>query len=299
MIRVVDGMIIQSDTRVPALIFCLVVLVALAALAGCAASGGSQGETPAEGTERTRIWNTPDADEPEPQNQMGPYVEEPEPDPEPEPESEDDQIGPSVGDISGDLFRNTWTEVIFRYSRTSLAGDTPPGMNIYSFILSRGPVDVLDRMYIGLYYGRGRSSRGRDIQDILGWVSEAGFDVGARAYFTSDSTGTGLFAMFGLRTGGLFWSYSQTIEATDADGETDTYSHDSVWVTTPYVGGGVSFFQSGEFKLGINASAGYRVAGEKTLHGLDEGLFKNVWEYKVNFEVIFNLNKPDSNDNSD
>lgn len=103
-----------------------------------------------------------------------------------------------------------------------------------------------------------------------------GFDFGNRLYAEGKFDSIGLYGMGG-RLGGTFCSYTEAMVATDRSGDTDSYSHDAVWVTTPYVGGGVSFDVGSEVRLGVNAPIGYRIIGERTWHDLDPGISCSYW----------------------
>jgi len=266
-----DEMTFQTDNKFLALIFCL---AALAILSGCATGKGGQGsrdERPAEMAEEAevgeqddaaRIWHVDDGDEPE------------------------DQVG--TVETASDGSPSPWNRMTVQYSRAHLDDDSPPGFDIYTYALSSHN-GANNRIFVGFYFGEGRASGGREIQEEFRWVTEIGFDVWARTYVPSDSSLFGLFGMLGVRAGGQFWSYTQAVEATNGDGDTDFYSHDAVVVFTPYIGGGVSLMQNKVVCLGVNASAGYRLISNRTYHDLEMVSFKNVFEYKVNFELTFSF----------
>jgi len=266
-----DEMIYQPDNRFLALIFCLVVL---AVMSGCATGKGGQGsqdEMPAEmaeeaeareGDEGSRLWHVEDEDEPE--------------------------GGMGTEETTTESSPSPWNRVTVQYSRAHLDDESPPGFDIYTFALSSHN-GANNRIFIGAYFGEGRASNGREIKDDFRWVTEIGFDVWARTYVPSDSSLFGIFGMLGVRAGGQFWSYTQAVEATDGSGDTDFYSHDAAVVFTPYMGAGVSLLQNKVVCLGINASAGYRLFGDRTYHDLEVVSFRNVFEYKVNFELTFSF----------
>jgi hypothetical protein len=259
-------------------------------MSGCASGGGGQAsqtegedEEAAEGFEEiagvqmeTRIWKVTDEVEPDPleewwfelQMKMGPNVDEP-----------DTAIvwpqeyeGPYFYDDTPVTIFNFWDYLTFWYSRSQFAGDTPPGFSSFNLMVSFHDDDENFQDYIGLYYGRGRAARGRELQDGLDQVSEAGFEVGWHFFMTPEHYPIKVYWIFGARYGWLFWSQSG--------------SSDVVGTGIPYLGVGASLLQSGKFSLGINVTVGQRI----TNHRYEGELFTPiVTESKVSIEINFSL----------
>ena len=281
-------MIYQPENRFQALILCLAVL---AAMSGCASGGGGhasqaegEDEEAAEGFEEiagvqmeTRIWKVTNEVESDPleewwfelQMKMGPNVDEP-----------DTAIvwpqeyeGPYFYDDTPVTIFNFWDYLTFWYSRSQFAGDTPPGFSSFNLMVAFHDDDDNLKEYIGLYYGRGRADRGRELQDGLDQISEAGFEVGWHFFMTPEHYPIKVYWIFGARYGWLFWSQSG--------------SSDVVGTARPYLGVGASLLQSGKFSLGINATVGMRI----TNHRYEGELFTPiVTETKVSIEINYSLN---------
>jgi hypothetical protein len=176
--------------------------------------------------------------------------------------------------------------LLFWFSPSVTGGDVTNGFTDYSLFYSRFKWERT-RVQIGIYYGRGQKGGQQEVREGIRWISEAGLDLGLRSYLTSSRSQLGFYLIFGLRLGAVSWSYVNAIEAPNGDGTTETISNDGLFVTTPYAGLGTSFLQSEKLDLGLNFTVGGRLYADESHEDFNNDLFKNVMEYRLNFEVGF------------
>jgi len=172
----------------------------------------------------------------------------------------------SWSELAGDPLRRlkTWTLMYSQFEKTST-----PGF----------------RGHLGLYFGRGTKGSQHYVQEEIRWINEVGLELGGRDYFASDNSLMGSYLLMGARIGALFWSYNHDIEVPDQDGGYKWISKDSVLMVTPYIGLGTSFLQTELVHFGVSLTVGARFSVGKTWHNLSNDVFKDVAEFRLNFEA--------------
>jgi len=211
-----------------------------------------------------RAWNS--------YSEFGPY------------EDEEDGSGEKAGDKGGgglDIRRsnlNAW------YSRSRFAGDAIENFSTVTLMYSvyRG---TRYRGNIGLFYGRGSPGSRQGLQEALRWINEWGLDFGGRGYLTPDHSLMGVYVLLGLRLGVMNWSYTNALTVPDGTGGLEQLSTDGVPFLVPYIGIGTSLVQTKSVHLGVNFTLGGRFTGNETYEDFDNDVFRNVAEYKLNFEA--------------
>lgn len=268
-------------------------------MAGCASGSGGQGsQTEASpGTEEeemeedqdqggSRIWHIPDGGGPS--VQLEPFIEEPAD----SLAGKGEYLGPYFDDPVESVWKfwKRYEAIFFWYSQIQLAGDTPPAFTSFSAFYSVRPFLswLCDYSYVGLYYGEGKRSRGRDIPDGLLRVGEGGIELGFRTFLKSKDTLSGIYWMWGFKLGWVFWEYPDLGAAPVPEGTEKPTIIDCVGTITPYLGFGMSFLQTKRVHLGINFTVGLRTTEETTdLEFANDIFYSSVAEYRLNFEVKF------------
>ena len=170
------------------------------------------------------------------------------------------------------------------YSRSHLAGDTIQGFSTWSLMYSGfGSPDF--RGHVGAYGGRATLGYQPNIRDGIRRLSEYGLLLGGRKYITADNSFMGFYFLLGLNLGGMFWSYTNPIEAPSPDGGVEYISDDSIFVITPSVGLGTSLIQTRFVHLGASITTGVQFPTGKTGEGFENDLFQDMGEFKLNLEA--------------
>ena len=211
-----------------------------------------------------RAWNS--------YSEFGPY------------EDGEDGSGGESGDDGGfDIRRsnlNAW------YSLSRFGGDTIEKFSTVTLMYSvyRG---TRYRANIGLYYGHGNPGSQQNLEEGLRGLDEWGLDIGARGYLTPGHSMMGVYILTGLRLGVMNWSYTDPITVPDGSGGLEDLSGDGVGLVVPYIGIGASLLQTKAVHLGVNFTLGGRLNSNKTMEDFENDVFKDVAEYKLNFEASF------------
>jgi hypothetical protein len=172
--------------------------------------------------------------------------------------------------------------LLLGYSQGNPAGDAIGSLSTvsisYSFYQAKRT-----RLLFGLYGGAGTKGSQPLIQEGIDRLSEFGVDVGARSYLTPRHTLAGVYVLFGVRLGGLFWHYTNRTQdqVAGADGPTS----DTVSAVTPYLGVGCSVVQVKALHFGASVSYGARISGGRTLEEYENDLFPTVEELRWTLDL--------------
>jgi len=261
----------MKGIRYPLLLVCL---AGLTWVSGCSSGAGGRADPEQEirindDPEETRIWkvNNPYVTEYNYllyllQDPEGPYFDE---------RDTTETVFPP--EYAGPYFHDEtyWDNLIFMYSRSELGGDTPPGFASCTLMLSFVDKKTIDSCY-GLYYGKARSARGREIQEGLDNLFEVGFEMAFHGYFVPERYPKGWYWIIGARLGALIWYSSGDRKGTFSG--------------VPYIGVGASLWQSGKFTFGFSSTIGMRGTGQENE---GEVFTPIVGEVKVNFVINYLL----------
>lgn len=199
-------------------------------------------------------------------------------------EDGEDRSGDDSGDDGSAEIRrnnlNAW------YSLSRFGGDAIENFTTVTLMYSvyRG---TRYRANIGLYYGRGNPGSQQNLQEGIRFLEEGGIDLGARGYLTPGHSLMGVYVLTGFRLGLFDWTYTNPITVPDGSGGLENLDSDGVGVLVPYIGIGASLLQTKLVHLGVNFTLGGRISSNKTIEDFENDVFKNVAEYKLNFEASF------------
>jgi hypothetical protein len=115
---------------------------------------------------------------------------------------------------------------------------------------------------------------------------EVALDFSVRYYFTPSYTFTGIYVLGGLRYGAFAWKWASPIQV-ETDGEPETIESDLVGVFSMYFGLGLSLVQTNYFKLGVNATGGFKLYHSTTLEGFDNDIFGSSGIVQIMFPITF------------
>ncbi len=200
-------------------------------------------------------------------------------------EESNNDNGEQSGDEGGFGVRrnhmNAW------YSLSRFGGDAIKNFSTVTLMYSvyRG---YRFRANFGIYYGRGNLGSQHNLEELLQSIEEWGIDFGARGYLTPSRSMMGVYILTGIRLGGMGWSYTDPINAPEGPGGSEDLStDDAVGVFVPYIGIGVSLLQKKSVHLGVNLTLGGRYMSGTTREEIENVVFQDVAEYKLNFEASF------------
>jgi hypothetical protein len=199
-------------------------------------------------------------------------------------EENNNDNGEQSGDEGGFGVRrnhmNAW------YSLSRFGGDAIKNFSTVTLMYSvyRG---YQYRANIGIYYGRGNLGSQHNLEESLQSLEEWGIDFGARGYLTPSRSMMGVYVLTGIRLGGMGWSYTEPINVPEGSGGSEDLSTDAVGLFVPYIGIGVSLVQKKSVHLGVNLTLGGRYMSGTTREEIENVVFQDVAEYKLNFEASF------------
>lgn len=211
---------------------------------------------------------------------------------------DDDNIGPAlIGGLLSGLFNggqdtqkayrdadfNPDNNLLVWLSRGNPAGDTIKNMSTVS-VMHSSYRNKRWRRHVGLFYGWGKKGPQPDVQGGIDRIAEYGLEVGAREYLTPRHTFVGVYVIYGLRIGGLYWSYTEAIPVS-GDSGAETVTSDQAFIITPYLGLGTSLVQAKPFHIGASLTWGMRFVGDRTLEEFDNDLFRDTGELRLNLET--------------
>lgn len=192
----------------------------------------------------------------------------PEPEEPPEPESTD---GWHFGGIAG-----------FGYQ----SGDE---FNRYGvFGLNFGVHNSRKRIHadFGISYLTTQTKPGSEAAGAIKDEREAALDASVRYYLTPSHTFSGIYVIGGLRYGAFRWKWMTPIEVESGSG-TETIESDLLGVFSMYFGLGLSLVQTDYFKLGVNATGGFKLYHNTTLEGFDNDVFGSGGIVQIMFPITF------------
>jgi hypothetical protein len=101
---------------------------------------------------------------------------------------------------------------------------------------------------------------------------EFALDGRIRYRFTPGHTFMGVYGLFGIRVGAMFWDYQNPITVDDGSGPHEV-TRDELTTYAGYLGAGVGLVQTQRLVIGAEASAGLKFYESYTFEGFNQDLF--------------------------